>query len=234
MQDALSLLERSLAIWRDLGDRDQEARELNSLGITHHFLGDLDTARALLEDSAAISREIGSGFRLAAALTNLGQAESDAGNFDRATQVLQEALAVDRKQGDILGVAIDQQSLAGVSLRAGRAREARDQLSGMVDYVASCGDPELLASTLELAAAATADLGEGLRAARLTGAAEAVRQKTGIPIKQPELLERFLAPARARIAPEEWGDELAAGRALSQQQAAMLLVSLSALHDTLQ
>jgi len=234
MQDALSLLERSLAIWRDLGDRDQEARELNSLGITHHFLGDLDTARALLEDSAAISREIGSGFRLAAALTNLGQAESDAGNFDHATQVLQEALAVDRKEGDMLGVAIDQQSLAGVSLRAGRSREARDQLSEMVDYVASSGDPELLASTLELAAAATADLGEGLRAARLTGAAEAVRQKTGIPIKQPELLERFLAPARARIAPEEWGDELAAGRALSQQQAAMLLVSLSALHDTLQ
>ena len=31
----LRLLERSLAIWRDLGDRDQQARELNSLGITH-------------------------------------------------------------------------------------------------------------------------------------------------------------------------------------------------------
>jgi predicted ATPase/class 3 adenylate cyclase len=226
MQDALSLMERSLAIWRDLGDRDQEARELNSLGITHHFLGDLDTARALLEDSAAICREIGSNFRLAVALTNLGQAESDAGNFDHATQVLQEALAVDRKHGDMLGVAIDQQSLAGVSLRAGRSREARDQLSEMVDYVASSGDPELLASTLELAAAATAELGEGLRAARLTGAAEAVRQKTGIPIKQPELLERFLGPARATIAAEEWDDELAAGRALSQQQAAMLLLSL--------
>jgi tetratricopeptide (TPR) repeat protein len=225
-QDALGHFERSLAIWRDLGDRGQQARELNSLGITHHFLGDLDTARALLEDSAAICREIGSNFRLAVALTNLGQAESDAGNFDHATQVLQEALAVDRKHGDMLGVAIDQQSLAGVSLRAGRSREARDQLSEMVDYVASSGDPELLASTLELAAAATAELGEGLRAARLTGAAEAVRQKTGIPIKQPELLERFLGPARATIAAEEWDDELAAGRALSQQQAAMLLLSL--------
>ena len=233
-QAALPFLERSLAIWRDLGDPDGQARELNSLGITHRFLGDLDTARALLEDSAAISREIGSNFRLAAALTNLGQAESDAGNFDRATQVLQEALAVDQKQGDMLGVALDQQSLAGVSLRAGRAAEARDLISEMADYVASCGDPELLVTTLEMAAAATADLGEGLRAARLTGAAEAIRQKTGIPIKQPELLERFLGPARARIVPEEWDEELAAGRALSQQQAAMLLVSLSALPDTLQ
>ena len=58
--------------------------------------------------------------RLAAALTNLGQLEADAGNFDRATQVLQEALAIDRKQGDMLGVALDQQSLAGsASGRAG-------------------------------------------------------------------------------------------------------------------
>jgi tetratricopeptide (TPR) repeat protein len=225
-QSSLSLLERSLAIWRDLGDRDQQVRELNSLGIAHHHLGDLDVARSLLEESAAISREIGSDFRLAAALTNLGQLESDAGNFDRATQVLQEALAIDRKQGDMLGVALDQQSLAGVHLRAGRAREARDLLSGMADYVVSCGDPELLATTLEMSAANAAQLGEVLRAARLTGAVEAVRQRTGIPTKQRDevVLERFLAPARAALAPEQWDAELAAGRALTQQQAAALLV----------
>jgi tetratricopeptide (TPR) repeat protein len=224
-QAALPLLERSLAIWRDLGDRDQQARELNSLGITHHHLDELDTSRSLLEDSAAICREIGSDMRLAAALTNLGQLESDAGNFDRATQVLQEALTIDRKQGDMLGVALDQQSLAGVHLRAGRAREARDQLSAMAGYVVSCGDPELLATTLEMSAANAAQLGEVLRAARHAGAAEAVRQKSGIPIKQPEMLEEFLAPARATIAPEAWAAALAAGRALTQQQAVALLLA---------
>jgi len=232
-QAALLLLERSLEIWRDLGDRDQQARELNSLGITLHHLGDVDGARSLLEESAAISREVGSDFRLAAALTNLGQLESDADNFDRATQVLQEALAIDRTQGDMLGVAIDQQSLAGVSLRAGRAREARDLLSSMADYVASCGDPELLATTLELCAANAAQFGEALRAARLTGAAQAIQQRTSIAIKQPEMLEKFLAPVRATIAPELWDAELAAGRALTQLQAATLLVSPSPSGDTL-
>ena len=87
------------------------------------------------------------------------------------------------------------------------------------------GDPGLLATTLEMSAANAAQLGEALRAARLAGAAEAVRHKTGIPIKQPELLERFLGPARPAIAAEEWDAELAAGRALSQQQAAALLGS---------
>jgi predicted ATPase/class 3 adenylate cyclase len=224
-QAAVPLLERSLAIWRDLGDRDQQARELNSLGITYHHLDDPDTARSLLEESAAISREVGSDFRLAAALTNLGQLEADAGNFDRATQVLQEALAIDTKQGDMLGVALDQQSLAGVHLRAGRGREARDLLSAMAAYVVSSSDPELLATTLEMCAANAAQLGEGPRAARLAGAAEAVRQKTGIPIKQPELLEDFLVPARAATEPKEWDAALAAGRALTQEQAATLLTS---------
>jgi hypothetical protein len=115
----------------------------------------------------------------------------------------------------------------GVSLRAGRAREARDLQSGMLDYVVSCGDPEFLATTLETAACITAELGEGLRAARLAGAAEAIRHKSGTPIPQPEaaLLERFLAPARAATAHQAWDAELAAGRALTQQQAATLLVS---------
>ncbi len=59
----------------------------------------------------------------------------------------------------------------------------------------------------------------------MAGAAEAVRQKSGIPIKQPEIIEEFLAPARATIAPEAWEAALAAGRALSQQQAATLLLA---------
>ncbi len=233
-QAALRPLERSLAIWRDLGDRDKQARELNSLGITHHHLGDVDGARSRLEESAALSREVGSDRRLAAALTNLGQLESDAHNFDRATQVLQEALAIDQKLGDMLGVALDQQSLAGVSLRAGRASEARELLSSMADYVISCGDPELLATTLELCAANAAQFGEALRAARITGAAQAVRQRTGIPIKQVETLEEFLGAVRATIASEQWDAEVAAGRALTQQQAGTLLVSPSPSRDTLQ
>jgi len=117
----------------------------------------------------------------------------------------------------MLGVAIDQQSLAGVHLRAGRPREARDLLSAMADYAVSCGDPELLATTLEMCAANAAQLGEPLRAARLIGAMEAVRQKTGMPIKQPDAVEfeQYLAPARAATAPQEWDAELRAGRALT-------------------
>jgi predicted ATPase/class 3 adenylate cyclase len=228
-------LEHSLAIWRELGNREQQARELNSLGATHRYLGHLDTARTLLEESIEISRDIGSDTRLAAALTNLGQVESVAGDLDRASQALREALELDDNHGDVFGVALDQQSLALVSLRAGRAEQARDLLSSSLDYVVSSGDTEFLANTLELSACITADLGNHLRAARLAGAAEAIRQKAGMPIPQAEaaVLERFLAPARATVSPQAWETELAVGCSLTQQQAVALLLSPGSAYDML-
>jgi predicted ATPase len=224
---ALRLFERSLAIWRELGDRDKQARELSSLGVTHRWLGHLDTARSVLEESIAIAREIGSDLRLAGALTNLGQTEREAGHLDRAAQVLREALAIDRAQGDLWGVVLDQHSLAVVSLRAGRVEEADEAVSATFDYVASSGDTGIINAALELSACIAAELGDGPRAARLAGAAEALREKAGTPIPAPDaaLLERFLAPVRATWERAAWDAGLAAGRALSQEQAITLMTS---------
>ena len=130
----------------------------------------------MLEESAALARDIGSDQRLAAALTNLGMVENFAGDLDRAAQVLQEAVTLDQKQGDQLGLVLDRHALTMVSLRAGHTREARDLLSATVDYVVSAGNSDILAAALELAACTVAELGEPLRAARLAGAAAAVRQ----------------------------------------------------------
>jgi hypothetical protein len=160
-------------------------------------------------------------------LVNLGHLEVDAGNLDRATQLLREALAIDQKEGDIPGVAHALEMLAAASLRAGRAREGRQLLSSSLGPVVSSGDTGLLTTALELSACIAAELGDGLSAARLAGAAEAVRRLGGMPIPEPEaaLLERFLAPARATVAPQAWAGALAAGRALTQEQAVTLLVS---------
>jgi predicted ATPase/class 3 adenylate cyclase len=221
---AVHLFERSLAIWRDLGDREEQARELNSLGIVQRHLGNTGAARSLLEEAVAIDRELGS-HRLGAALTNLGQLESASGRLDRAIELLREALTVDQRQGDLFGVAVDQQSLALISLRAGRPREASDQLAASFSYVTSSGNISLLVNVLELHAAITAGLGDVLQAARLAGAAEAIRQESGMLISPQEaaMVDEHLAPARAAVTPQEWQAALAAGRALSQAEALALL-----------
>ncbi len=122
-ETARRLFERSLAIWRELGDREQQARELNSLGITHRHLGDLDTGRALLKEAMGINRELGNKLRLAANLANLGQLEGAAGNLDSATEALQEALTLDSERGDPFAIAVDRHTLALIRLRADRPRE---------------------------------------------------------------------------------------------------------------
>jgi predicted ATPase/class 3 adenylate cyclase len=222
---ALRRLERSLAIWRDLGDLDQVARELNSIGITRRHLGHLDSARSLLEESVAVARQIAGDVRLAAALTNLAQVESAAGNLDRATELLQEALEIDQARGDTLGAAMDRQSLALTSLRAGRADEARRMLLSILPDVVSSGDVELVVTTLEMFAAVTGSLGDGLLAARLAGSAEGIREAAAMPIPEPDaaLLATFLAAARTAIPPEQWESEVTAGRALTQAQAVALV-----------
>jgi predicted ATPase len=230
---AQPLFERSLAIWRELGE---QARALNSLGAAHLFHGELDAARSLLRDSAVIARQIGNDDRLAAALGNLGATELAAANFDRATRLLQESLALSQKLGNLEREALDQLWLAAISLRAGRTREARDVLCSSFGYIVSSGDIPQLAHTMEVAATIVAGLGDELRAARRTGAAQAIRQRLCMPITPipAGLLEQFLAPARASIGPEAWHAELAAGRALTQQQAITLLLSLKPAHDALQ
>ena len=154
-------------------------------------------------------------------------------NLDRATEVLQEALSLDRAHGDLLGMAIDRQALAVTSLHAGRAREAHYLLSATIDYVVSSGDTEFLANTLELAAGVAGHLADAPRAARLAGAAVGVRRRASLPIpaRDAAILELFLAPARASVPPQAWEAELAAGRALSEQQAAELLVQETSMPD---
>jgi predicted ATPase/class 3 adenylate cyclase len=227
LEAALRYMERSLATWRELGDRDRQVGELSNLGLTYWSLGHLDTARSLLEDSAAIAREIGNDVRLGAVLTNLGGLETEVGNLNGAADIVRESLTLARKRGDTWGVVKNQHGLAEVSLRAGRAPEAVTMLAATWDYVASCGNTDILISSLELSACVAAELGDGLRAARLAGAAEASRHKAGTPVDQSSaaFFERYLAPARAAIGRGAWDAELAAGRALTREQAVALLRS---------
>ena len=142
---------------------------------------------------------------------------------------MREAVALETEHGDLFGMTVARHSLALVSLRAGRPAEARDLLCGIFDYVASSGNTGLLINTLEVAAVIVGQLGDPLRAARMAGAADAIRQESGMLMTEPEavMLQEYLAPARAGVSPQEWDAGLGAGQALTQTEAVTLLRSLS-------
>jgi predicted ATPase/class 3 adenylate cyclase len=222
---ALHYFERSLAIWKELGDQSRVSAELNSLGITRRALGQYDIARSLLEEAIAIARETDNALRLSTALTSLGHVETSAGNISKSLEALEEALALDVAHGDEQGATINRQSLALTNLYADRAQEASRLMASTVEYVIASQDMEFLANTIEMFAVVAAALGDPLRAALLCGAAEGVRRDAEMPISRSDLevVETFIGPARDSVDQHAWEEQIAAGRALTQQQAADLI-----------
>jgi hypothetical protein len=71
-------------------------------------------------------------------------------------------------------------------------------------------------------------------AARLAGAADTIRDESGMLLSGQEaaLLEEHLAAARATVNRQEWDAAMAVGQALSEPEALALLRSLSPALDT--
>ena len=83
-------------------------------------------------------------------------------------------------------------------------------------------DTQIAAYCLEGLAGASAMLGEGLRAARLFGAAEELRERTGSVIglaSLRELRERHLAALDAQLDADELAAKWAEGRAMPSEEA---------------
>jgi len=219
MERARALLEQNLDTWQRVGDDEGLAKGLSSLGVALRMLDQPEASRARLEESIALARRIGSDGRLSTALSNLAIVDVDGGAPERAISLLREAIEIDRRLGDPWALVID---LAGAMLRAGRAPEAHRQLGSLIDDVPGLGDPDLTANVLELLASTVAELGDGLRAAQLSGTAERIREEAHQPLSAPDvaLLERWLGPARDRVSPQDWQAAVGAGRAMAVRASA--------------
>jgi predicted ATPase/class 3 adenylate cyclase len=222
--EAKDALTTCLQIRRETGDRSKTAMELNSLGVAYWSLGDLDTGRIMLSESIDIAREIGDESRESTALSNLGAIEVGANNGERAIGLLERALAIDKRLGNAWGCAVIQSNLTGALLRTGRADEAHALLRGHAADIVGLGDIELTIEIIELMAGISSQRGDAVRAAKLLGTAEAMREQAGMPIRRPdaELLGEFLAPARSLLSEDRWNEERLAGRALDVRQALAL------------
>jgi tetratricopeptide (TPR) repeat protein len=219
--EAKDALTTCLQIRRETGDRSKTAMELSSLGVAHWTLGDLGTGRIMLRESIDIAREIGDESRESTALSNLGAFEVGANNCEHAIELLERALAIDKRLGNVWGCAVIQSNLTAAMLRTGRADEAYTSLRGQAADMAGLGDIELTIEIIELMAGAFSQRGNAVRAAKLLGTAEALREQAGMPIRGPdaELLEEFLAPARGLLSADQWEEERRAGRTLNVQEA---------------
>jgi tetratricopeptide (TPR) repeat protein len=99
-EDVVRLYEQSVAIFREIGDREGEARALTGLGRCQIHMRRLDEAIESEQQALTIAREIGYPYRQGVALHHLGEAYGDLGRLEEAVDCHRQALAIRRELGD--------------------------------------------------------------------------------------------------------------------------------------
>jgi predicted ATPase/DNA-binding SARP family transcriptional activator/DNA-binding CsgD family transcriptional regulator len=220
-EEATSLLEESLTLHRELGSKEGVVGVLNGLGVLTSAKGDREQSISFFSEALALSRGSGNVRKNATSLGNLGITMLVHGNPDQATVLLEESLALFRDIGDSSNIAIGLMYSALAALTKGDLERVKALSQESLALLQKAEDRQHIPDCLEIMAGAAGAQGLAQRAARLWGAAEAMREVIGVPL-QPEdrkLLDPFLATARSSLGEVAWQTTLAEGRAMMPEQA---------------
>ncbi|HEY8287582.1 MAG TPA: tetratricopeptide repeat protein [Chloroflexota bacterium] len=217
--------EESLTLYRALADAPGIAGALNQLAcIARDDQGDYALAGTLLEESLALRRSLGDSRGVAISLNNLGLVAYCQSDYMRASTLLEESLALRQSLGDTRGIANSLGNLGRVAIGL------RDYQPGVVLYQQSLalrrdqGDRRGIVECLEGLALVAVKRQETERAARLLGAAEALREEIGFPRLQPprDVPDQAVAALCASLGEKVFAALWAAGRSLGLERAIAL------------
>ncbi|HKP54674.1 MAG TPA: tetratricopeptide repeat protein [Chloroflexia bacterium] len=198
---ARKLYEESLALRRELGDRWSIGINLENLGVVAGEQGDYGPAQALLEEGLSIRREFGDRRGIGLCLNSLGDVMRLQGDYERARTLHAEALTLHREVANKWGIADALSGLAEIAQHDGDYALARQHYVDSLTIRQELGDRPGIADGLEGLAGVYSSAQDTLQAARLFGAAQALRDAAGAPrppSKQAPY-ERNLAAARTAI-----------------------------------
>ena len=208
---------------REAGDREVLARATFLEGHAALVRGEHDRAAALAGESVTLYRALDDQSGAGLALTVLGEVAFGKGNPARAEQLFDESEKLLRAAGSRWNLAANLSIRAVTTAMRGDHAQSIALLRESLSLALRLHDTQIAAYSLEGLAGASAMLGEGRRAARLFGAAEALRERTGSVIGLAtlrDLHERHLAALRARFDADDLEAEWSGGRAMTFEQAA--------------
>ena len=218
---ARALFEEGLEVARESGDGWTIGYALNRRALSAHDDGDLEGANALWEEALALGRKLGDTEGVNTVLVNMGYAQCVLGNHERAEALAGEALALNREMHDTPGEALGLMLLGIAKMQGGELERAGGLLEESLALHWELGLERDLAECLEVMAEVAGGLGQERRAARMWGAAGALREAIDNPWAPSErrLHEPYLSAARSRMGVSEWTGAWQEGRAMSMEEA---------------
>ncbi len=218
---AAELLEKSLALHRAVMDTRGVALSLGDLANVAGDRGDHELAKELYEEGLALAKDLGGAELLGAYLISLGYEYLLEGNPERATELNEEAAELYRGRGrkGVLQVALN--NLGWSALIRGDHRKAEALHEECLVLCRELGDKLIGAESIEGFACAAGARGAAERAARLFGAAEALREAAGNQqaARAHSLREPYLAAARAQVDEATWSAAWEEGRSMEFEDA---------------
>jgi tetratricopeptide (TPR) repeat protein len=186
--------------------------------------GEYERAATLHEESLALRRALGDLWGTAASLNHLGNVAYMQGEYGRATALHEEALALQRALGDRRGIAGSLLSLGLVASMQGEYAGAATLIEEGLLLGRDIGARDLAADSLESLGWVAAARGQPQRAARLGGAAGALREALGAPLwpEQRAGHDRAVRAMRAALGEDAFTGAWAEGQALTLEQAIAL------------
>ncbi|MGH2600154.1 MAG: tetratricopeptide repeat protein, partial [Dehalococcoidia bacterium] len=211
----------ALALYRETGAKRHLCGALNGLGRAALSEGDTAAARVFYEESLATAREQGAKENVVDALLPLGRVAYYERDLHRAAALLEESLALATAIGYANSVAWSLHTLGRVALARGDAGPATALLARGLAGHHQIGEKRGIVAALESSATAAAVLQQPARAARLLGAAAALREVIDLPlplIDRPDY-DRCAAAVRAALSPDTLTAAWHAGRSLPLDRA---------------
>jgi predicted ATPase len=210
------LFEESLDLSREIGDNWGIALSLTCLGHAAHHHGDDAWATVLLQESLPMGRALGNKHVIGDALHLLGLITHQQ-DRRRGVALLEESLAQFRALGDKQGVNLLLHALGLRALREGDTGRAEELFSEILNLQRVQGDRRGVSHSLENFAALAVAQETAERAARLGGAAEALRGATGNLESrfEPSFFEGDLVALRSEMGDRAFARAWAEGRAMS-------------------
>ncbi len=221
---AQALCEESRMLFREVGDRHREAIALITLGMAASQMRDFERSHARYEESLALFRASGDSWHSAFMLTCLARLKVRQGDVDGARRDAQESLSLYRATGDPWGVALALGALGRAAQAGGEQLEAADRFVEAFRIATDNRVERILPEILEELASVALARGESERAARLAGAADALRETVGIVARGGDGAAIDLTVLRDEAFSSAW----AAGRRLSREEVVAEVVAIAA------
>ena len=214
--DASGLAEQSIELAQAADDKLTESGALGTLAELAARAGDYAEAVRLYERGLELRRALGDRRLVANSLSSLGRVDLLQGDYDRAAALLEEGLVLARAVKDTWSVSVVLTNLGRVRLLRDDASAARGLFADGLRLARDRNDRRVAAELVQGLAAVLAREGRQAEAARLLGAADALRETTGAALSPAEVLigERFLAPVRASLGDAAFDAEQTSGRRL--------------------